>query len=331
MIEPSEPGLESSTGSILSGGSLKPGKRIRQPSPFEDEEIIEEAKYHSPAPVPPADEGELPDSYPQPRVTVMVVDPYLVYAYWNVDPTRLPPQAMGAALRFHDVSEPSSSHGFDVDVDFRTRNWYVHLWSPAKSYYAELGVKTADGGFTSLARSNKFQTPRAWPMAEIERPAMPADIASPHFTPPVSPGTPEQARVEVTLQHDEIAVSTGRPASEGLPDVSPSAAPPQPETRKPGDAAEVLQRKLSEIYSLRQLHPRALTAMGPAQYDAPPPGWVLEEPLPEIVKLPTRQDATPLLSQPRAPFDLTAFDEHQFKPGFSSALVFPPTPERPPG
>src|SRR5207245_2462389 len=52
--------------------------------------------------------------------------------------------------------------------DLHAKNWYVHLWSPGKTYSAELGVNSADREFAPLACSNTIQTPRAWPIAEIE-------------------------------------------------------------------------------------------------------------------------------------------------------------------
>jgi len=324
LFEPLQDGPGDGIGPEATGGSGIPRP---QSSRFDDEEIIEEAKYHSPAPVPPADEGELPDSYPRAGVTVMVVNPYLVYAYWKVDLTRLPPQTVSAALRFHDESEAFRSHSFDVDVDLQTRNWYVPLWSPSKSYRVDLGVKTADGGFTVLARSNRFETPRAWPMAEVEHTAKAA--TSLPVTKPASPGAAEPARAEISSWADKIAISTGHAASERHHDAG--APSPQAEPREPADAGAVLQRRLSEIYSLRAWHPRALAAASSAPYDAPLVS-AYEAPLPEGAELPHPRHAIPRpSSEPETAFDLTGLAEHEFHPGYSSALLSTPKPGRPPG
>lgn len=330
-IEPSQDGVEDSAGPCASRSS--PGLSTPQSSCFEDEEIIEEAKCHSPAPVPPADEGELPDLSGQPRVTLMVVNSYLVYAYWNVDLTRLPAQTVGAALRFHDLSEPFQSHFFEVDVDLRTRNWYVHLWSPAKSYYADLVVKTADGGDTYLARSNQLQTPRAWPVAEIEGPSIAVAAVPPLFTGPDSPEAAAPGRIEGQSFPEEITGVRQHTQSEEHPARTPPVADPQPEAYKVSDAAGVLQRRLSELYSLRPWHPRALVATSAAPNDAPLAGWGPVAPLPQAaVEPPPAWHALPQPSlQPETAFDLTALAEHEFHPGFSSALLSSPTPERPPG
>jgi len=323
LFEPLQDGPGGSIGPEACGGS---GIPTPQSSHFEDEEIIEEAKYHSPAPVPPSDEGELPDSYARPGVTVLVVNPYLVYAYWKVDLTRLPPQTVGAALRFHEESEAFRSQFFDVDVDLQTRNWYVALWSPAKSYRVDLGVKAADGGFTVLARSNRFETPRAWPMAEVEHRATATaslPVTNPAFPGAVSTGAAISSRAE------EIAVPAGHAASERQHDAGAGSA--QEELREPADAAAVLERRLAEIYSLRAWHPRALAAASSAQYDAALVS-AYEAPLPEGAELPHPQHAIARpLSEPGTAFDLTGLAEHEFHPGNSSALLSTPKPGRPPG
>ena len=311
-------------GNIAAQRAFSSSLEHRNPKPetsrLKDHEGIEEAKYYPRVPLPPVDEGELPDSYGQPKVTLMVVDPYLVYAYWDVDLTKLPPQSSSAVLRFHDASEASLPCSFEVDVDLRARNWYVHLWSPAKSYYADLGVKTTDSGFTSLARSNRIQTPRAWPVAEVDRPAIPAATASPVFAEPLSRKAAEHARIEVPLRRDEIPAAA----------VSASTITPQPYVPKPVDAAEVLQKKLSEIYSLRQRRPPAAAAVT-TQYDAPSLSPNQRASRQGAVEPFTPRHTSPLPApQTATPFDLTALAEHQFSPGLSSAFSASQTPERPP-
>src|SRR5438034_9528832 len=147
----------------------RPPAKARKPRPGASrfDEKVEAVKYHSPAPL--ADHGDLPESYGDPTVTLLVVDSYLVHVYWDFDLAKLPPETTSAALRFYEVTDGPISSRFDVEIDLRARNWYVHLWSPAKSYCADLGVKTGAGTFTPLVRSNTVQTPRAWPVAEAHR------------------------------------------------------------------------------------------------------------------------------------------------------------------
>jgi hypothetical protein len=95
----------------------------------------------------------------------MPVDPYVVYAYWSVGPSAAPPQAQ-ATLRFHDGDTT-----FDVDIDLQAHSWYIHLWSPEKTYVADLGFRRDDGEFIALARSNVVETPPAWPRLKVSEAA----------------------------------------------------------------------------------------------------------------------------------------------------------------
>jgi hypothetical protein len=76
-----------------------------------------------------------------------------------------------AVLRFHDVTAMPAGGmraegSFDVEVDIGSRNWYVRLLHPEKAYIVDLGWRGRDGRFHRVARSNRGETPRAWPCAE---------------------------------------------------------------------------------------------------------------------------------------------------------------------
>jgi hypothetical protein len=120
---------------------------------------------------------DLPDSYGETRAVLMAIEPYLLHVYWEItsdelekarhwfDDDRAQSQTI---LRFYDVTDTVVDHGkahsfFDVDIDPYSRSRYVHLWSPDKSYFAELGFKTEDGRFFPIVRSNVAKTPCAWP------------------------------------------------------------------------------------------------------------------------------------------------------------------------
>jgi len=124
--------------------------------------------------------GTLPAGYGKTRIVLLSVDPYLVHVYWEVSDSgtafvkalveagALRPQAI---LRFHDVTAMPvggvrAEGSFDVEVDIESRNWYVRLLSPEKSYVVDLGFRGRDGSFHRIARSNRGETPRAWPCAE---------------------------------------------------------------------------------------------------------------------------------------------------------------------
>ena len=282
-----------------------------EPPRFGDYEKVEEAKYYSPGLPSLADDRDLPEWLVRPKVTLLAVDPYLVYVYWDFDLAELPPDTTAAILRFYDAA----TH-FDVDVDLRTRNWYVPLWSPAKTYYADLGAITAAGEFIPLVRSNTIQTPRGWPVAEKDRPFVSGDAASPQSDESVLPQTPpfnseysgilettphaggSPTAAEPPLAKAEPAVAYS-PATGDQPPASTVTPPPptEPHIPKPGDPAEILRSRLSEMYEFRQWQPQARSAV---------------ESLPAIPPLPASPDPLD---------DLTAHAERQFSPGLSSLLL----------
>ena len=247
-------------------------------------------------PSPPlARKQELPDFYGTSKVTLAVVDPYLIHAYWDIDPSRLPAGTSSAALRFHDLSGPPAAF-FEVDVDLRARNWYVHLSNPAKSYYADLGVRTAHGEFTSLVVSNKVQTPRAWPASEIPRPE----------PEPAPPALAVAAAVAAPLAVKQAF--TPAPLSEPVPErvIAPAAIEPL----KPVDASHVLQQKLEEIYALRPWKSPPATT--------PEAVWP-DELQPRVPTRPVASSFAFARIHGAAPLDLTALAERRFHPGLPSS------------
>jgi hypothetical protein len=207
---------------------------------FGEHERLEVSKFHAGAAEPLIlEDGELPELEGETRLVVMPVDPYEVYAYWDVAPGSADAAAVllgasaaqhRAVLRFHDITGidfdgANSVWSFDIDVDLRARSYYVHLWSPGKRYCVELGLAGADARFVALARSNIVETPPAWPQVKAEG-----------------------------------AVVRVPPAA------AKAAALPLPEVPLPvrlAGAGEVLRRKLAAIEALRDGLLRELTAPGP--------------------------------------------------------------------
>jgi len=192
-------------------------------------------------------------------VTLLAVNSYLVHAYWDVDPAALPAPNPLATLRFHDLAQGSPQGSFDVAVDLDARNWYVHLWSPAQAYYAELGWNE-EGEFHSLAKSNPVETPRAWPVS-AEEPQLPR---SPATLPPVK-NTADDASATVALALEPSHIpetAETRPQRE-------AEVQHQPEAQPPKDAAEALQRRLEDVYAAHGVSPSSIAALEPPLPDAP--------------------------------------------------------------
>jgi hypothetical protein len=119
----------------------------------------------------------LNDSYGKSQLVLLPVEPFTVHVYWNLNPDEQEKarKALGqgfvqaqSILRFYDVTnivfDGTNARGlFDIPVDLQTRNCYVRLWSPQKTYFVELGWKTDQDHFFPVARSNSAHTPSAWP------------------------------------------------------------------------------------------------------------------------------------------------------------------------
>jgi hypothetical protein len=167
---------------LLRGRACIPGEffGIGRPEASKAAESRAETAEPSPISYPFVMEtGDLPAFWEESTVIALPVDPYLIHAYWYVDSGdldrargRMDDRRIQPALRFYDITDRVSREGarasFDVDIQLEAGNWYVHLWSPARSYYVELGFRTEDSRFYPIARSNVVQTPRAFPSDKVE-------------------------------------------------------------------------------------------------------------------------------------------------------------------
>jgi hypothetical protein len=173
--------------------------------------------------------GELPDLSEDNRLVLMAVDPYLLYAYWNVTSTRTEAakalfeedELEGHVLRFHDTTGidfdgVNSRSSFDVSIQLDVRRWYVRLWSPEKRYCADIGLRAKDGRLVALARSNMVETPPDWPRVKVDEAA----------------GLVEQGEPEAGAAQ--------------------AAQPPEPAPQPAANSHEVLERKLAEVSALRE-------------------------------------------------------------------------------
>jgi len=163
----------------------KRGGRRRLPKPSSGKKKLvrgQKIEISKVSPGLPIEPSEFPHFYEHTRVVLLPVNPYLVHVYWEVAPDDLkeikkllgrPALRAQPVLRFCDITciifDGTNAHSqFDVDIDLGAGNWYVHLWSPDKSYCVDLGLRTDDSQFHPMARSNIAQTPRAWPSGRAE-------------------------------------------------------------------------------------------------------------------------------------------------------------------
>ncbi len=139
-------------------------KRPSPPSPVQDIPLL----------------ANLPASYGLTQLTLMEVDPYWVFAYWEVaeEDMQKARKKMGRsgrdakmALRVHDVTNRDGAaksaeevpFQFDIELTPQANSWYINLWSPHRLLYAELVLVGAKGKADALARSNRIETPPVHP------------------------------------------------------------------------------------------------------------------------------------------------------------------------
>jgi len=134
----------------------------------------------------------------------MVRDPWWIFAYWEIDPQReraariqLRPDevpGMESVLRVYNVTgtrypdEPANSY-FDISLSGLATNWYIHTNAPNASFIVELGLRTAQGRFIMLVRSNRVETPPDGPSSVIDDQWSVSDeVFTQLFQGPLTPG-----------------------------------------------------------------------------------------------------------------------------------------------
>jgi hypothetical protein len=142
-------------------------------APLMSQERVSQAKYYTgPAPQhPAATDGELPHGYGEEKIALMMRDPYVAYAYWEVTPERMEREKTWfgwdskLCIRIYDVTgiqfDGRNAAGyFDQEIFDRIGNWYFDLGRPNHSFCADLGLISPTGRFLTLARSNFITMPR---------------------------------------------------------------------------------------------------------------------------------------------------------------------------
>ena len=140
--------------------------------PLLAQERVSESKYYTgPAKreLMPA-HGELPKGYGEDKIVLMVRDPFVAYAYWEVSQEHIERErawfgwSSKLCLRIFDVTgvqfDGRNAIGyFDQEIFDRTGNWYFDLGRPSHSFCADLGLLAPEGRFLTLARSNYITMP----------------------------------------------------------------------------------------------------------------------------------------------------------------------------
>ncbi|MEW6424396.1 MAG: DUF4912 domain-containing protein [Bacillota bacterium] len=128
----------------------------------------------------PTGEAELPAVYHENVLCLMVQEPAVVFAYWDLSFGHV------QAVREHKdlllCLYKSSQLIHKINLPPFTNNWYFRNVEPGSEYFCELGFQIAGGTFFPLLRSNRVNTPGLAPAeeesAEAARVTVP-DLAAP--------------------------------------------------------------------------------------------------------------------------------------------------------
>jgi hypothetical protein len=170
-------------------GELKKGKtgeivkEIRQTAKIEEPENVKEDKECRPAPEekwPPILFESLPSEYGENGITLMVVNPLKLFAFWEVREDTLRIFQGDLKIRIYDITgidfdSMDANNCIDMAVNDRIGDGYISV-TPGKDYIADIGIVYSEGIFITVARSLKVSTPHETIAEEKVLPGQPGDI-----------------------------------------------------------------------------------------------------------------------------------------------------------
>ncbi len=116
--------------------------------------------------------GDIPGEYGQTRITAMARDPYWIFAYWEFTDEALAraraevnDQDARCTLRVYDTTyrlfDGTNANWYvDLPVDRVTRDYYLRVNRPASTVHVDIGAKSHQGHFATIARSGAVEMPR---------------------------------------------------------------------------------------------------------------------------------------------------------------------------
>lgn len=157
------------------------GARKKTPKPVTKRKSIPKSEQWPVAPtqpqeITPREEAvisELPFSYGETKLVLMVRDPYWAYGYWDFSGETWAwcqkklgeDSSLKPMMRIHDCD---AKRHYDLLISLEAKNWYLHLGVPDHRYAAELGIGDGRSRFYCIARSNEVRTPRDSPSEVID-------------------------------------------------------------------------------------------------------------------------------------------------------------------
>lgn len=112
---------------------------------------------------PPKDIN-LPASYGENYLMLMVQSPSVVFLYWDLSPGQITSLSGHGPLlaRLYSCDVESMCYGSLIEEAVLppcTNNWYFNKVCPGSRYYVELGYLNKENNFIYIMRSNEVQTP----------------------------------------------------------------------------------------------------------------------------------------------------------------------------
>ncbi len=119
----------------------------------------------------------IPWSYGIDRITAAAVDPERLYVYWEVTDQAIERARAGLGpggpearlnLRIYDTTgllfDGTNAHNyFDHAIDRSDRQWFFTVGKPSSTAFVEIGTKSLEESFATIARSSRVDFPRADP------------------------------------------------------------------------------------------------------------------------------------------------------------------------
>jgi hypothetical protein len=130
------------------------------------------------------------NQYGDNKIVLLVRDPWWLFAYWEVTAQREEEvrreiehanlKKEKTVLRVYDTTgtNPEKANAyFDIELNFFADQWYIDVGSPNRDWVVDIGIRTTQGRFFTLARSNRVRTPRFGPSDVLDEEWMlPEDI-----------------------------------------------------------------------------------------------------------------------------------------------------------
>ncbi|NPV27999.1 MAG: DUF4912 domain-containing protein [Firmicutes bacterium] len=117
---------------------------------------------------------ELPPVYGEDKIVALVRDPYWIFAYWEITPSKQAEierlygpntwEESQPVLRVYDTTgiyfnENNAHVYYDVLINNYANNWHINVGQPNRTFCVERGLILKTGQYVPLVRSNFVTTP----------------------------------------------------------------------------------------------------------------------------------------------------------------------------